>query len=281
MKIVMTLLVRDEQDIIESNIEYHLSKGVDFFIATDNLSVDKTADILQQYEKKGLLHYIYESSDNYSQYKWVTRMARMAILDYHADWVINNDADEFWWPDKHDTIKDYLKTIPDEILSLDVPRFNFPVIRGEKNNSEAFYFTQNIRDCNSVNVRGHVLPSKCCHRGLAEIEVAQGNHYVSIHGKPIVSAKSKISIFHFPLRRYEQFKNKIRLGGAAYARNTELPTSIGHTWRDLYECYKKGTLTSEYQTLVPSETELKDGIASGRYVVDLRFQNWMLENCVE
>ena len=35
MKIVMTLLVRDEQDIIRENIEFHLSMGVNFFIAAD------------------------------------------------------------------------------------------------------------------------------------------------------------------------------------------------------------------------------------------------------
>ena len=38
MKIVMTLLVRDEQDIIRENIEFHLSQGIDYFIATDNIS---------------------------------------------------------------------------------------------------------------------------------------------------------------------------------------------------------------------------------------------------
>ena len=96
MKLVMTLLVRDEQDIIRENIEYHLAQGVDFFIATDNRSVDATTNILKEYEARGLLHYIYEGSDDYSQHAWVTRMARMAYKEFGADWVINNDADEFW-----------------------------------------------------------------------------------------------------------------------------------------------------------------------------------------
>ncbi len=94
----MTLLVRDEQDIIRENIEFHRSQGVDYFIATDNKSEDRTPCYLKDYEKQGILHYIYEGNDNYNQHEWVTRMARMTCVEHSADWVINNDADEFWWP---------------------------------------------------------------------------------------------------------------------------------------------------------------------------------------
>jgi|HubBroStandDraft_4_1064222.scaffolds.fasta_scaffold15179_1 hypothetical protein len=50
MKLVMTLLARDEEDILASNLDFHVAHGVDFFIATDNLSVDRTSEILRSYE---------------------------------------------------------------------------------------------------------------------------------------------------------------------------------------------------------------------------------------
>ncbi len=98
MRLVMTLLVRDEQDVLRENIEFHRAQGVDFFVVTDNKSEDSTPDIIRDYERRGIARYIYEGADDYNQSAWVTRMARLAATDYAADWVINNDADEFWWP---------------------------------------------------------------------------------------------------------------------------------------------------------------------------------------
>ena len=43
----MTLLVRDEIDIVETNILFHLEQGVDEVIVTDNGSVDGTRDVLE------------------------------------------------------------------------------------------------------------------------------------------------------------------------------------------------------------------------------------------
>ena len=106
----MTLLVRDEADIVSANIEFHLARGVDFVIATDNLSVDGTTDILRAYEQRGVLHYIRQTDDDYAQHRWVTDMARLARAKFGADWVINNDADEFWYPEQG-SLKDALDTV--------------------------------------------------------------------------------------------------------------------------------------------------------------------------
>jgi hypothetical protein len=47
MKLVMTLLVRNEADIIEANLDYHLAQGVDFVIVTDHGSSDETVELLR------------------------------------------------------------------------------------------------------------------------------------------------------------------------------------------------------------------------------------------
>ena len=112
MKLVMTLLVRDEADILDAQIAFHLHAGVDFVIATDNRSTDGSTEILERYERAGVLHLIRELGDDMRQSEWVTRMARLAATGFDADWVLHADADEFWWP-RGGSLKDVLATVPE------------------------------------------------------------------------------------------------------------------------------------------------------------------------
>src|ERR1017187_8543560 len=98
MKLVMTLLVRNEVDVIEANLEYHLAQGVDFVIVTDHGSEDGTDELLRRYEQAGVVTVLHEEGEGHDQSVRVTRMAQLALTQHCAAWVINNDADEFWWP---------------------------------------------------------------------------------------------------------------------------------------------------------------------------------------
>lgn len=268
MKLCMTLLVRDEEDILESHLRFHLSRGVDFVLATDNLSVDRSTAILRRFEREGSARVLLEPDDNYAQAEWVTRMARLAATEHAADWVIHSDADEFWWPEAED-LKAVLSTVPPEIDVVRVGRVNF-VPRPES--SGPLFDRMVIREAESLNSLGQPLPPKICHRAHPEIRVLQGNHAVEGSGLGGVLDCELLTILHFPLRTYSHFENKIVKGGRAYERNLDLPPAIGATWRRLYELYREGELTDYYASQELTDDEVEEGLASGRLVVDRRLQ---------
>jgi hypothetical protein len=252
MRLVMTLLIRDEEDIVRENLDYHLAQGVDKVIVTDNGSEDRTVEILRSYEERGTVRVVVEPSDDYSQGRWVTRMARLAATEEAADWVINNDADEFWWP-LEGTLKSTFERLPDQVGMLVGHRTNF-VPRPE--DGRPFWERMTLRERKSLNPLGRPLPPKVAHRAHPEITVAQGNHKVKGVDLGERVDDGSIQILHFPMRTYAQFENKIVKGGRAYARNRELPQATGRTWRRLYEIWEQGGLREHYdESLVADAPE--------------------------
>ncbi len=269
MKLIMTLLVRDEADIIASHIDFHLSRGVDHILAMDNCSEDATTEILRTYEARGVLTYLFQPRDDYAQGAWVTQMARQAF-EMQADWVINSDADEFWWPETG-SLKDTLAAVPADAEAVLVQRTNFiPPVQAS---SRSFADAMTVRERQSFNVLGQPLPPKLCHRGLAEVVVGQGNHDAYVHGRPLTAASAPLAILHYPVRSYDQFANKIAKGGAAYQRNKDLPEAVGATWRQLHAQQNRGEFRAAFDAQTLTEAQIADGLANGRLIRDERLRD--------
>ncbi|SDB40294.1 Glycosyltransferase involved in cell wall bisynthesis [Desulfonatronum thiosulfatophilum] len=276
MKLVMTLLCRNEEDVVEANIAFHLHQGVDFVIATDNASVDGTTAILEKFQRQGRLHLIHESEHNHDQAVWVTRMARLAAVEYGADWVIENDADEFWVP-AEGSLRHSLTSVPKGIDVLRVPRVNF--LPRPNSHHLPFYERMTVRERVSRNRRGRPLPPKICHRAYPDVSVGDGNHKATRSGGLMPTTdQHPLEILHFPMRSYPQFLNKIRQGVEAAERNARLTPDICGNWRFLYrEYYLRGRLFDYYQEHVLDDQAVAEGIREGRLVADERLLEWMRE----
>jgi hypothetical protein len=269
MQLVMTLLVRDEEDVLAANIEFHLAQGVDFFLITDNKSEDTTPEIIHKYEKQGVARYIYEDADDYNQSAWVTRMARLAAAEHGADWVINNDADEFWWPHTAD-LKQTFSDVAAEQGIVVAPRHDFVALNQE---TDTFFRDMVYRKKVSLNAIGKPLPPKVAHRADPQVEVAQGNHWATLSHE-YRTAEDLIDIFHFPLRSYPQFTNKIIKGGQAYERNTTQSAKAGDTWRKLYKEYQRNGLTDYYRKQSFSPRQIEHGLQDGSLISDRRLPDY-------
>lgn len=261
----MTLLARDEADVVEPMLDCHLALGVDFVIATDNGSVDGTTEILQRYERRGVLRLIHQPENDYQAPRWVRRMARLAATDHAADWVINADADEFWWPREGD-LKSALGSIPWDIWTVAAHRYNF-VVRPE--DTRPFHLRMRWRRTDSMAEDGRLMTVKVCHRADPNVEVAVGNHAVSgVPGQ--VLDDGRIEILHYPHRSFDQYDTKIGQGAPALMRNAELGPEIGYHWRRAHEVRARGELRQTWDTWVYDDGRVASALASGEVIEDLR-----------
>jgi hypothetical protein len=188
MRLVMTLLARDEADIVDAQIAFHLDAGVDFVVATDNRSEDETTAVLERYERNGVLHLIREAGDDLRQTEWVSRMAQVAATEFGADWVLNTDADEFWWC-PGPGLRPVLEAVP----------ARFGVVRGAWRNfvprpdAHPFFAERMIVRLAAPSFHPHPLTThyKSAHRATADVRVGRGNH--EAFGSGLVPLRGMVS----------------------------------------------------------------------------------------
>ncbi len=268
VKVAMTLLVRNEEDIIEDNILYHSSIGVDKFFIMDNLSTDMTRNILERLSDSINIQYYFQENDEYRQSEWVSCLARKVATDQAGfDWVINNDADEFWvFGNK--SIKEFLSRVPESAAGLNVQRYNAINIHRHGDNSQRYSTHPSISEyfhVNSMNCLGKRLPPKCMHRAHPNVTVPQGNHTVLNIEGDIIGIDDAF-ILHYPYRTLDQYKDKIRLGGGAYRRNQDLDESVGITWRKHYQIVESDEMIQFWQSLNKTFSQVRKGLDSKQYM---------------
>jgi hypothetical protein len=134
------------------------------------------------------------------------------------------------------------------------------------------------REVSSRNALGELLPGKVAHRAAIDVVVHAGNHSVESATLGPTKSDERITILHFPIRSFEQFRDKIRLGGAAFQRNRELTADIGHVWRKLYKIEQAGGLEAWYeQTVVHGDGPgLSSGVAQGEIIEDTRLRDFLI-----
>jgi hypothetical protein len=189
-------------------------------------------------------------------------------MDFGADWVLNTDADEFWWP-QGDGLKDVLAAVPSR----------FGVVRAAWRNfvprpDDGRFFAERMtaRLCTPA-FHHHPLSthSKSAHRAVDDVRVGRGNHEAFGSGLAPLRGWYPIEILHFPVRSLEHCVRKYVTQFEALERNAE--KGIPNHMADAHRAYRAGRLEAFYEPLVVDDEALERGLADGTLALDTRLRD--------
>jgi hypothetical protein len=267
MKLVMTLRARDEADVVDAQIAFHLNAGVDFIVAIDHRSEDGTTAILESYARRGHLHLIREQGVEMREGDWATEMARIAARDFGADWVISGDADEFWWP-RGGSLREVLESTPDRYGVVHALLRQF-VARPDDGSFFAERMVARVSGSAPINDPTSLFrPNlKAVHRGEPNVTLSAGAHTLLESNLVPMRGWYPIELLHFPIRSFTQCDRKY-----AHLRDA-LGQSRNAYYEDVHRARQQGRFAEFYESLVVDDDALERGIDAGSLVIDTRLRD--------
>jgi glycosyl transferase family 2 len=239
MKLIAVSRVKNEIDIIEAFVRHHAGY-FDKLIILDDGSTDGTLDVLKSLRAAGLpLVLLREPAVGYEQSDYMTKLLRMAVSQFGADWVAPLDADEFLELQGGMTLVEILAR--QELSLLTLPWSNF-VWKPEYKESLELNPALRMRfrlpprpDMMKVLVPAHLVDE--------DIRLQQGNHGLVSDEKVLPAHPlTSLGICHFPIRNLFQYASKVVVGYLQYSAMPDWDRRLG------------------FQLIEPFHTLLADGL---------------------
>ena len=156
MRVAAVSTMLDEADICGASVSHLIGNGVGrIYVALSTATTDNTREILEQFAPVTILD---DAEPYHYQPRWINALATQARED-GADWIIPFDADEFWYAQSGETIKDALAQLPESTAVCVAAPFQ--------------HYDWEWREPNHADL------SKMAFRARPGVEVANGNHWVS------------------------------------------------------------------------------------------------------
>lgn len=277
MRIAAVLSVKDEAELIERSVEHLWAIGVDVILAFDMGSRDGTVEALERLQSTRLQLFRWDDRDpDTSQIEEATWSA---VRHCGADWVLFQDADEFWLP-ASGRLQDCAALNNADVLSVD--RFNVvlgsagPLLPAALTPSEYPRctlivksppdFRSRLEQDDSLAWIGIVPGRKAMARRHCVARLIEGLH--EVEAPPGMAIRRQVPddllIAHLPLSTPERFAAKvenIRAHLAVHAPN--MGPQIAWHWRRWLRLEDEGRLAQEFERSVFDPATLEHLRAEG------------------
>jgi hypothetical protein len=190
----------------------------------------------------------------------------MAAADFGADWVLNSDADEFWWPWGGD-LKRVLAQIPERYGI--VHTFVRPFL--PRSGEGGFPERMTIRLAPRAPINNPSSPFRVnvrlLHRASEDVVVGDGNASVRATALAPLKGWSPVEVLHFPVRSFEQFERKF----LTHYRTAGERRRGDHLRAN--QAAQRGRMRELYEEVCVDDERLRRGIDDGSFAVDTRLRD--------
>jgi Glycosyl transferase family 2 len=288
-KIVLLTHLYDQGDILKDYIEWHLELGVDFVIAQDMGSSDDTHDILNSFSNKGQLQWLILPERNMLKYRPAETLAKMALEQHDAEWIIMCDADEFLRVEDGHDLKGLLRRAKNEACTaINVPCLNMtgplvePMQRATR--THTMRIDRPVQESHQQQLTGELPvpyvfirhPPKTIAYASAFVEYGPGTHAVST-ARGTSAEFRELRFLHYPIRGFGTLQTKVRNAVAWFKDNphAESQPESGWHWRRWIRLNQEGQLREDYESQFVSPARAEELIRDGICTVDETVANWV------
>jgi len=243
MEIVSVSIIRNESDILETFVRYHL-QIVDHMIIVNHRSTDSSGEILKNLVKEGAkLELIEENALEQPQGRVLTTMMKRAARDYGADWVIPLDADEFITAPGGSSVREVLSGFPrDKVVHMPW-RTYVPLPTDDWTEANVLSRIRHRRG--AENPQSYKVCIPACYARKRQAELLFGSHrlmkrsFFSKKEYPYAHS-DRVALAHFPVRSGDQVITKAITGWlSCLAKPRRAPNENMHL-KQLYDRFQAG-----------------------------------------